>query len=95
MALGAKWATVRRVWIRTALAGTAIFVTWSLLAYRAQDVARAALESDARVTVTRADCHWSFTPPNPAAAGLIFFPGALVDPVAYAPLVRAIASSRS
>lgn len=93
MALGAKWTTVRRVWIRTALAGTVVFVTWSLLAYRAQDIARAALESDARVTVTRADGHWAFTPPNPAVAGLIFFPGALVDPVAYAPLVRAIAGA--
>jgi hypothetical protein len=93
MAVRVKWAAVRRVWIRTAFIGTALFITWSLLAYRAQGVARAALESDARVTVTRADGHWSFTPPSPATVGLIFFPGALVDPVAYAPLVHAIAGA--
>jgi hypothetical protein len=88
-----KWATIKRVWIRTGLIGTAIFITWSLVAYRAQGVARAALESDSRVSVTRADGHWSFTPPRPSTAGLIFFPGALVDPVAYAPLVHAIADA--
>jgi alpha-beta hydrolase superfamily lysophospholipase len=51
------------------------------------------LVSDARVTITHADHAWSFTPPVPAAAGLIFFPGALVDPVAYAPLVHAVADA--
>jgi pimeloyl-ACP methyl ester carboxylesterase len=93
MGLRGKWATIRRVWICTGLIGTAIFVTWSLVAYRAQAFARAALESDPRVTVTRADAYWSFTPPRPSPAGLIFFPGALVSPVAYAPLVHAIADA--
>ena len=89
-----KWKTVQRIWITTRLTATAIFVTWSLLAYRAQGPERqTALESDARVTVTAADGHWSFTPRAPARAGLIFFPGALVDPVAYAPLVHAIADA--
>ena len=87
-----KWKTIQRIWIITGLTGTAIFVTWSLLAYRAQGPERrTALESDARVKVTAADGYWSFTPPSPARAGLIFFPGALVDPAAYAPLVHAIA----
>ena len=89
-----KWKTVQRIWITTRLTATAIFVTWSLLAYRAQGPERqTALESDARVTVTAADGHWSFTPRAPARAGLIFFPGAMVDPVAYAPLVHAIADA--
>jgi hypothetical protein len=70
-----------------------VFVAWSLLAYRAQGVARAALASDARVAVTRGDGYWTFAPPSPAAAGLIFFPGALVDPVAYAPIAHAIADA--
>jgi pimeloyl-ACP methyl ester carboxylesterase len=87
------WAAVRRTWIRAGLIGTAVFVAWSLLAYRAQGPSRAALESDALVTVTHADGYWSFTPRSPAAAGLIFFPGALVDPVAYAPIVHGIAAA--
>jgi hypothetical protein len=88
-----RWTTVRRLWIRTGVIGTVIFITWSLLAYRAPGIAREALASDSRVTVSHADHVWSFTPPNPAPAGLIFFPGALVDPVAYAPLVHAIAGA--
>lgn len=89
-----RWKTIQRIWIVTGLTGTAIFVTWSLLAYRAQGPERrTALQSDARVTVAAADGYWSFTPQAPARAGLIFFPGALVDPVAYAPLVHAIAGA--
>jgi pimeloyl-ACP methyl ester carboxylesterase len=89
-----RWKTIQRIWIVTGLTATAIFVTWSLLAYRAQGPERlTALESDARVTVTAADGYWSFTPQAPGRAGLIFFPGALVDPLAYAPLVHAIADA--
>jgi pimeloyl-ACP methyl ester carboxylesterase len=89
-----RWKTIQRIWIITGLTATAIFVTWSLLAYRAQGPERlTALQSDARVTVTAADGYWSFTPQAPARAGLMFFPGALVDPVAYAPLVHAIADA--
>jgi predicted esterase len=89
-----RWKTIQRIWITAGLTGTAIFVTWSLLAYRAQGPERrTALESDARVTVTAGEGHWLFTPQAPARAGLIFFPGALVDPVAYAPLVHAIADA--
>lgn len=89
-----KWKTVQRIWISAGLTGTAIFITWSLLVYRAQGPERlTALASDARVTVTAADGYWSFTPQAPATVGLIFFPGALVDPVAYAPLVHAIADA--
>ena len=89
-----RWKTIQRIWIISGLTATAIFVTWSLLAYRAQGPERrTALESDARVTVAAADGYWSFTPKTPASAGLIFFPGALVDPVAYAPLVHEIAAA--
>ena len=87
------WPIIRRVWIITGLTGTAIFVTWSLLAYRSTQVARAALQSDARVTVTRGEAYWSFQPAAPSTAGLIFFAGALVDPVAYAPLAHAVADA--
>ena len=87
------WSAIRRIWIRVGLVSGAVFIGWSLLAYRAQPVARAALESDARVRVTHGDGYWSFVPSSPANAGLIFFPGALVDPVAYAPIVHAIADA--
>ena len=85
------WPVIRRVWITTGLVFTAVFVTWSLIAYRANGQARAALGSDGRVAVKHAGTYWSFDPPAAATTGLIFFAGALVDPVAYAPLARAIA----
>ena len=87
------WRAVRRIWITAGLVFTAVFVTWSLVAYRASGEARAALQSDGSVTIAHHDGFWSFDPKSPAAAGLIFFAGALVDPVAYAPLTRAIAAT--
>ena len=88
-----RWRTVRRIWVTTGSIAGAIFFGWSLLAYRAQDVAIAALQSDARVTVTDESTYWRFRPPQPSAAGLIFFPGTPVNPAAYAPLVRAVAAA--
>jgi pimeloyl-ACP methyl ester carboxylesterase len=70
----------------------AIFVVWSLLAYRATPEAHAALNSTAVVDVSEHDGYWRFQPRQRAAVGLLFFPGALVDPAAYAPLVRAVAA---
>jgi pimeloyl-ACP methyl ester carboxylesterase len=89
------WRYARRIWVTVGLAGTVVFVGWSLIAYRASDAARAALLSDSAVTVQHAGAIWSFVPVGAPSANpaLIFFPGALVDPVAYAPLVHAAASA--
>lgn len=89
------WRHARRIWITLGLGGTVVFVIWSLIAYRASAVARAALHSDSTVTVQHSGAIWSFVPAGapPANPALIFFPGALVDPVAYAPLVHTAASA--
>jgi pimeloyl-ACP methyl ester carboxylesterase len=88
-----RWTTIHKIWVRTGALAGAIFITWSLLAYRATSRARAALDSDARVTVTQGDGYWVLRPASPAAAGVVFFAGALVDPVAYAPLMRSVAEA--
>ena len=93
MSRGRIWPVIRRIWITAGLVFTAVFVTWSLLAYRASGDARAALQSDGRVAVAHSGSHWSFDPAAPSPAGLIFFAGALVSPVAYAPLARGIAEA--
>lgn len=95
MTFSTIWPIVRRIWITLGLTVTAVFVTWSLLAYRASDAAREALRSDVGVTVTRTDGWIGFLPASGggSSAGLLFFPGALVDPVAYAPLARAAAQA--
>ena len=88
------WRRIRRVWITLGLAVTVVFVGWSLIAYRASTAARLALHSDSTVAVAFDDEVWSFIPRRRLREGqpaLIFFPGALVDPVAYAPLMRAVA----
>jgi hypothetical protein len=55
--------------------------------------ANLALESGDGVTVTQ-DPWITFTPDEPVAAtGFIFYPGGLVDPVAYAPAVRQVAEA--
>jgi pimeloyl-ACP methyl ester carboxylesterase len=85
---------VRIVWVTVGIAATLVFVTWSAIAYRANGAAHAALASDRSIVVQHDDGAWSF---SPTAAHedlvLVFFPGALVDPVAYAPLARAVAAA--
>src|SRR6185295_4101393 len=90
------WARIRRVWITVGLTATAIFVVWSLIAYRASAEARTAAASDAAVSVQRQDGIWHFASTSAVDrpdVGLLFFPGALVDPTAYAPLARAVAAA--
>jgi pimeloyl-ACP methyl ester carboxylesterase len=84
---------IRRIWAVLGSAGFVIFTGWSVIAYRASSIAHAALQSDAQVEVTRTPDTWTFTPKEGRAqpTALLFFPGALVSPVAYAPLARAVA----
>ena len=89
------WRIVRRAWVAIGLGATVIFTGWSLVAYRASGAAGDATRSDASVGVRFTDGIWSFLPSALAATSapaLVFFPGALVDPVAYAPLLRAAAA---
>ena len=95
MERGRLWPVIRRAWITLGLTLSVVFVTWSLVAYRAAPQAHDAIRSDADVTVRRGDGYWSFLPARPdtpARPALVFFPGALVDPVSYAPLARTTAA---
>jgi len=85
---------IHRIWVTLGLGAFVGFVTWCLIAYRANEEARTALVSDSRVTVTAADDFWSFIPTEAESgrASVAFLPGALVDPVAYAPLLHALAA---
>ncbi len=89
------WRRVRLVWVTLGISATVGFVAWSLIAYRASREARSAINSDSMVSVQHHDGVWHFKPRDVSAStpALIFFPGALVDPVAYAPLTRAAAAS--
>lgn len=96
MSTRSTWQRIRRIWVFTGIAVTVAFVAWCAVAYRATPDARAAAESDSRVTVTREDGLMQFTLASATQrvpAGLVFFAGSLVDPVAYAPMARAIAAA--
>ena len=68
------------------------FVVWGGTPQLASVEAVAALASDGSVTVTE-DRWITFTPPGVApTTGFIFYPGARVDPRAYAQLARALAT---
>ena len=82
------------MWVTVGIGATAIFVVWSIIAYRANGSARAALVSDRSIVVEHDDGGWSLSPTGARQeVALLFFPGALVDPVAYAPLARAAAAA--
>ncbi len=85
---------IRRIWITLGLSALVIFATWSFSAYRASAEARAAAQSDSLVQVSRDSGTWKFVATGRSAisnVALLFFPGALVAPAAYAPLLRAAA----
>jgi len=83
------WRTVRRVWIAVGLASP--FVLW--WGFNAKNLPPGVLTSDGRVEIVRASDTINFRPrpDDPARAGLIFFPGGLVEPDAYAPMARRLA----
>jgi hypothetical protein len=58
--------------------------------YPARAVALSALESTDRVTITQDE--WIvFAPGEETETGLVFYPGGLVEPTAYSPILRKIA----
>jgi hypothetical protein len=90
------WHRIRVVWATLGTSATLLLVAWSAVAFRADETAQRALRSDERVRVSEFEDHWLFLPAGKVghrAAGLLFFPGAVVDPVAYAPLAAAAAAA--
>jgi hypothetical protein len=82
--------TTMRVLAAAGGIGAAAVLLW-LTPFLATEKALAALGSDAVVTVTDTRTDTVYEPASPRA-GLVLYPGARVDPRAYAVLARAIAS---
>jgi pimeloyl-ACP methyl ester carboxylesterase len=79
---------LRSLWI---LAGLS-FTTWLFVGFQAVDVPADVLHDDSYVTVEATDDGLEFRGrANQRPVGLIFLPGGMVQPVAYAPLLRGIA----
>ncbi|GAB5520175.1 MAG: alpha/beta hydrolase [Rhodothermales bacterium] len=88
-------ATPRRRRIRLGLLiFWSLVVAWMFWNMQPKQVAATIFESTAGVEVTRSSDALTFTPAvDTAKAGLIFYPGALVHPDAYAPFARAVAEA--
>lgn len=67
-------------------------IIWMLSEMQATDFEDSILESNSMVTVKYTANHITFTPrTNPDSIGILFYPGALVEPEAYAPFARNLA----
>ena len=87
-----KWSIrniLRLIWV----AGGIVFTFWLLISMNAKGISKAIFESDKKVQISRTDDYISFTPTSPYERVVIFYPGALVDPDAYAPLCRKLADN--
>lgn len=80
----------RVVWIGAGL----LFCVWLARSFQAKGVDGDLLESDGTITIEDTGNSLRFSPnENAHSTGLIFYPGGMVDPVAYVPLARAVAES--
>lgn len=84
-----KWKIIRLIWVISGI----IFLAWLWNSSRAKGVNEEILQSSSAVKAEETKDLISFTPVHAFKKVFIFYPGALVDPVAYAPLCRKIADS--
>lgn len=89
--LGGVARTVLRIAAALAGVGLAVVLFW-YRPFMASDTALAALGSDDDMTVTQDRSVITFTPGEVTGAGLVLYPGARVDPRAYAVLAHDIAT---
>lgn len=82
--------TLRTLW---AVAGLA-FLLWMGFSYQSRGFPATVLQSDTSITVTQNREQISFLPKaHQPVSGLLFYPGGMVDPKAYAPLARQLAEN--
>ncbi|WP_080054963.1 alpha/beta hydrolase [Spirosoma aerolatum] len=80
---------LRRIWIGAGL----LFTAWNFISFQAHGVDEEIMTSTAAITVKQTDDFLGFIPQGAKRQVLIFFPGAMVDPTAYAPLARHVAEA--
>jgi pimeloyl-ACP methyl ester carboxylesterase len=83
-----KW--IRRIWVTAGICS----MGWLFWNAQAHGVDSALLQSTEAVAVSDSGTMMRFTPRTPTATpGLIFLPGATIQPKAYVPLLRAVAEA--
>jgi hypothetical protein len=82
--------TAGRVAAALALVAVLVATAW-LRPYAADEVAVAATHPEPGIDVVDSASAWELRPAHAAGVGVVFFPGALVDPRAYLAILRPIA----
>ena len=84
------WKVIRVIWIAAGLS----FLLWMAYSYQSRGFPKSVLQSDRLITVSESSENISFIPiENKRSTALIFYPGGMVDPKAYAPMARHIAEN--
>ena len=83
------WKIIKVVWVLSGLS----FFLWMIISMEARGFEEEIFKNSSSVYVERTDDVTSFTPTTPYKTVILFYPGALVDPDAYAPLARKIAEN--
>lgn len=81
-----KLKILKRIWMLLGFA----FICWLWYSYQAKGI-DGTLESNSAVRVEQTEDMISFIPARSSQKMFIFYPGSMVDPLAYAPLCRKIA----
>ena len=82
------WKIIRTLWITFGI----LFVLWMANSFRVRGFDKTILESDSKITIAETSHFVSFrSNASLQPVALIFFPGGMVQPEAYAPMSRAIA----
>lgn len=81
--------TLRRIWVVAGLT----FFGWMVYSMQAKSISEEVLESNQQVNVSENDFAITFKPVNSSEKVVIFYPGALVQTKAYAPLCRKLAEA--
>jgi hypothetical protein len=84
-----KWKIFKVLWVTAGVC----FMIWMWMSMQAKGVNKSVLQTNATVHVETNNNFILFTPARPYTTVIMFYPGALVDPVAYAPLCRNMADS--
>ncbi len=81
---------IRIIWV---IAGLSFFL-WLIYSTQSRDLPDSVLQSDLFITVSESSQSIGFTPvENRQITGIIFYPGALIDPNAYAPIARRLSEN--
>jgi hypothetical protein len=80
---------IRIVWPTAGL----LFTVWLWLSFQARNLPEGVMLTDTAVTITETKTYIRFQPTSDQQTiGLLFYPGAIVEPTAYAPLAHTLAN---